>query len=615
MKLKKELGFIDVFCLAVGAMISSGIFILPGVAFERVGPAVFVSYFLAGMLALTGVFSMIELASAMPKAGGDYFFATRSLGPLTGTVSGLLSWFALSLKTSFAIIGIGEIANIIFGLPLVTTAVIACIVFALLNILGVEKAGSFEVLIVSVLLIIMLLFILSGIPHVDMGHFQDFAPRGINSVLLTAGFVFVAYGGLLNIATVAEEIKNPKRNIPLALFSSLLVVVVMYSLMLVITVGVLPAAKLSGSLTPIADAAGVFMGPFGFHLLTAAALLAFVSTANAGIMAASRYPLALSKDGLLPPFVGRISSRFKSPVSAIILTGVLICLSMLLSLETLVKAASTVVIISNILSSISVIILRESHIQNYRPSFKAPLYPWIQIMSIICFFLLILDMGRDVLLISFVLVMVGIIFYFLYGHKNSDREYALLHLIARVTDKEVKVNSHMLEGELRNIIHSRDDVLLDRFDRIVHKSHIIDIEESMNVDEFFSLIASEVSSSVGLSKEEVQKKLYEREEESSTAITSFTAIPHLILEGEGIFDLVLVRAQKGIVFSETSDAVKSIFVLYGSKDERLFHLQALASIAQTILNPEFETRWMKAKSDEALRDVILLSERRRIFEE
>jgi mannitol/fructose-specific phosphotransferase system IIA component (Ntr-type) len=224
-------------------------------------------------------------------------------------------------------------------------------------------------------------------------------------------------------------------------------------------------------------------------------------------------------------------------------------------------------------------------------------------------------MGRDVLLISFALVMVGIIFYFLYGHKNSDREYALLHLIARITDKEVEESSHMLEGELRNIIHSRDDVLLDRFDRIIHKAHVMDIEESMNVDEFFSLIAAKVSPFVELSKEEVRKKLFEREGESSTAITPFTAIPHLIIEGKGLFDLVLVRARKGIVFSDKSDAVKSIFVLCGSRDQRLFHLQALASIAQTILNPEFETRWMDAKSEEALRDIILLSERRRILED
>jgi amino acid transporter/mannitol/fructose-specific phosphotransferase system IIA component (Ntr-type) len=615
MKLKKELGFIDVFCLATGAMISSGIFILPGVAFLRAGPAVFVSYFIAGLLALTGVFSVIELASAMPKAGGDYFFTTRSLGPLTGTVSGLLSWFALSLKTSFAMIGIGEILMIITGIPVLYTALGACVLFAILNIVGVDKAGSFEVLIVGILLAIVLAYIIIGLPHVAVANFEPFAPDGMNSVLLTAGFVFVSYGGLLKIATVSEEIKNPKRNIPLALLSSLFVVVVIYCLMLIVTVGTLPAHVMGGSLTPIADSAKTFMGINGFYLLITAAMLAFISTGNAGIMAASRYPLALSKDRLIPESIAYISKRFQSPVVAIVITAVLIAVSMLLSLETLVKAASTVIILSYILSSISVVILRESHVQNYRPSFMAPFYPWMQLISIICFSLLILDMGQEVLFISFGLVMAGVFFYFIYGHKNSNREYALLHLIARITDKEVRESSFLLEDELRTIIHARDDVNFDRFDRIVDRSIVIDLEESIDADSLFKDIARQIAKDIDQDEARIYDFLKSREAESSTAITPFTAIPHLIIEGKGHFNMILVRACKGITFSKSRDAVKSIFVLYGTRDERLFHLQALASIAQTILNPKFEERWLAAPTDQGIKDVIILSERRRIKED
>ena len=447
-----------------------------------------------------------------------------------------------------------------------------------------------------------------------MAHFEDFAPNGMNSIFLTAGFVFVSYGGLLKIATLAEEIKTPKRTIPLALFASLLVVVVIYCLMLVVTVGVLPAEQLKGSLTPIADAAKVFMGTPGYHLLTAAALLAFISTANAGIMSASRYPLALAKDRLLPSFIGRISSRFQTPWVAILITTIVIGISMVLQLETLVKAASTVVILSYILTNVSVIILRESHIQNYRPSFKAPLYPWVQLVSIFCFSLLILDMGRDVHLISFGLVMAGVLFYFLYGHRNSSNEYALLHLVARITNKEVQESSYMLEDELKNIIHTRDDVSLDRFDRIIDTAVVFDFEEKLTVDEFFKAIAPRIAESIGETEDIIYRNLHEREAESSTAITPFTAIPHLIVDGNGHFNLVLARAQKGVVFSEGRSNVQSIFVLYGSRDQRLFHLQALASIAQTILNPQFQKRWIRARSEQGLKDVILLSERKRIAE-
>ena len=113
-KLKKELTFLDVFCLATGAMISSGLFVLPGIAHAKVGPALFIAYFISGLLALTGVFSQAELVSAMPKSGGAYFFVTRSLGPAIGTIQGLLTWFSLLLKAAFALVGIDAFVRLIF---------------------------------------------------------------------------------------------------------------------------------------------------------------------------------------------------------------------------------------------------------------------------------------------------------------------------------------------------------------------------------------------------------------------------------------------------------------------------------------------------------------------
>ena len=113
--LKKSLNGLDVFCISSGAMISSGIFVLPGIAFEAIGPAVFLAYMLAGILALMGALAIIELSTAMPRSGGDYYYIERSLGPLAGTISGCLSWFALSLKTAFALFGLAEVVHITFG--------------------------------------------------------------------------------------------------------------------------------------------------------------------------------------------------------------------------------------------------------------------------------------------------------------------------------------------------------------------------------------------------------------------------------------------------------------------------------------------------------------------
>src|SRR6056297_3929695 len=129
MELKKEISVLGVFSIATGAMISSGIFILPGLAFSNVGPAVFVSYFIAGLLGLLGILSIIELSTAMPKAVGDFYFINKSLGPLFGTISGFLGWFTLSLKSAFAIFGISEIVYLYSSISPLITSLILCLLF------------------------------------------------------------------------------------------------------------------------------------------------------------------------------------------------------------------------------------------------------------------------------------------------------------------------------------------------------------------------------------------------------------------------------------------------------------------------------------------------------
>ena len=117
MDLKRELTFLDVFCIATGAMISSGLFILPGLAFEHAGPAILISFIIAGLLALMGMLSQAELASAMPKAGGTYFYVMRSMGPGVGTVYGMVTWLSLSLKSAFELAFAGVILGSLIGVP------------------------------------------------------------------------------------------------------------------------------------------------------------------------------------------------------------------------------------------------------------------------------------------------------------------------------------------------------------------------------------------------------------------------------------------------------------------------------------------------------------------
>lgn len=609
MKLKKELNLLDVFCIASGAMISSGLFILPGLAHAQAGPAVIISYLLAGLLAMTGMLSQAELVSAMPKAGGTYFYVTRSMGPAVGTVDGLIEWFSLSLKSAFALVGMAAFTVLIININVHIIALTLCLVFIVINICGIKGAGRTQVFLVLGLLAVLFIYIIRGLPAIKIQYFEPFAAEGVAAIFSTAGFVFVSYGGLLKVTSIAEEVKDPGRTIPLGMIFSLILVTILYILVVFVTSGVLGATELNHSLTPISDGAYVFMGQGGRIALSIAAILAFISTANAGIMAASRYPLALSRDGILPDVLGKIHPRFKTPHIAILITGAFMIVALFLKLNVLVEVASTVLILAYIFSCLSVIILRESHLQNYQPRFHAPLYPWIQIIGIIGLGFLLFEMGREALFISSILILSGLFVYWFYGRIRTEREYALLHLIERITAKELTTRS--LETELKEIITERDDIIKDRFDRIIEESIVIDMENAAKINEFFQLAADTLSEKIKVPSEILLKKFNEREKESTTAISPTLAIPHIIIEGENKFTILLARCRKGIVFSKDTPKVEAVFVLVGTKDERNFHLRALAAIAQVAQDPHFEKRWIAAKSKEALRDIILLGKRRR----
>jgi len=616
MGLKRELSLLGVFCIASGAMVSSGIFILPGLAYSKAGPAVIICYLLAGLLSIPGMLSLAEMTTAMPKAGGDCFTIIRSMGPAVGTIAGLLSWFSLSMKSAFALVGMSVFTVLIVDLNTHAIAVLFCLAFLFINLIGIKEAGRTQVVFVVALLALMLLYIARGLPAVKVENLAPFAPQGLAAVFFTTGLVFVSYAGLLKIASIAEEIKDPARNIPLGMILSLLVVSVIYVLMVFVTAGVMDPIRLSQSLTPISDGAFVFMGPAGKIALAVAAILAFLSTANAGIMTAARSLVPLSNDGLLPSFFGRINARFGTPHNSLFLTGLLIIVALFLRLEILVEAASVVLILTNILSCTSVIILRESRVQNYQPHFRAPLYPWLQIVGIIGFGFLLLEMGTEALAMSFILIIGGLFVYWFYGRIRANREYALLHLVERVIAREFRTGADpgyiSLEAELREIVRERDQIVTDRFDHIIEKSVVLDIGSSVSAQDFFKLAAEKLSARLNVEESVLIQALTERETQSSTVIGANLAIPHIVIEGEHLFDVLVARCKGGIRFSEHESNVTAAFVIAGTRDERNFHLHSLAAIAQIAQDPNFEKKWMEAKNQEALRDIVLLGKRKRV---
>lgn len=607
--LHKNLSTLHVFAIASGAMISSGLFILPGMAHAMAGPGVVWSYFLAGLLASAGALSIAELTTAMPKAGGDYFFITRGFGSGVGTVAGILSWFSLSLKSAFAIVGMATFTAMIVQLHGLVLGGILLVVFVGLNLLGVKEAARAQVVLVAGLFGLLAMYIVVGMPQIRSELLIPFAPYGLDAVFKTTGFVFVSYGGLLNVASIAEEVRKPGRTIPLGLILSLVSVTLCYTLVVVVTSGVVEKETLDGSLIPISEGGQVTLGRLGYVAMSVGAILAFVSTANAGIMAASRYLLALSRDRLLPSPLSRVSRRFHTPHVAVVVTGGVIFASLFLKLYVLVEAASTVLILASALSCLSVVVLRESGLQNYRPAFKAPLYPWLQIGGILGLGFILFEMGIEAYLISAVLILIGFLTFWFYGRKRVSQESALLHMIARLTARELVTGS--LESELKQIIHERDEITLDRFDRLVEEAPVVDVKSHLSADEFFDVAADALAPRLGLDAETIAAMLRCREKEGSTLLGPSLAVPHIVVPGERQFQLLIARANKGVEFSKEASGVKAVFVLAGSRDERNFHLRALAAIAQIVQEKHFQRRWMSASSTQGLRDIALLSQRGR----
>ena len=619
-KLKKDLSLLDVFCIASGSMISSGLFILPAIAYAKIGPASFIAYLIAGIFVIPSLLSKAELSTAMPKAGGDYFFINRSMGAGFGTLAGISAWFSLSFKSAFALLGIGAFATLLFPsitiLQIKLISVSFCAFFCITNIIGTKHAGRLQVYLVISLLIILLIYISKGIFEVKLTNFEPFLHGNVKSIFSTAGLIFISYGGLTKVASVGEETKNPSRNLPLGMISSFVVVTIIYVLAVFVTNGTVGKALLCTNgdpvLTPLTKGASQFMGTAGTILLSVAAMLAFISTGNAGILAASRSPLAMSRDKLIPHFFAKINSRFHTPhISIIFTTLFMITVILFLDLEMLVKTASTMKLLLFSFVNVSVIIMRESGIQNYRPKFRSPFYPWLQIIAVLIYAFLIIEMGVVPLLISSIFVVCGMIWYWFYGRINSNRESALLYIIRKIGAKEI--TAYTLEEELKQIIQERDDIVKDRFDEIIENSIVIDIKKSITKEEFFHLVSEKLETRLSTQKDVIYKKLKEREEESTTVLTDNLAIPHIIVEGNHQFDIVLARCKPGVYFSEDFPEIQTAFIILGTRDERTFHLRSLASIAQIVQNPNFEKKWFHAKNEQALKDAILLGERKRHY--
>lgn len=610
-QLKRELSLIDIFCIAMGAMISSGLFVLPSIAYLETGPSVVVSYFIAGLMMLPAILSKVELVTAMPRAGGNYFFIERSLGTFAGIMGGIADWFSLALKSAFALVGIGAFATLLLpGMAewqIKLISVTFCIMFIIVNLLSVKGTSKLQLGLVFSLLVLLILFIVLGTHRVELTHFVPFVPFGWPKVFATAGLVFISYGGLTKIVGIAEEVRNPAHTLARGLFLAFAIATPLYVLVVFVTVGMLTPTFMARTLTPVSHAAAVFMGRWGELLLSIAAIFAFFTTANAGILAASRTPMAMSRDGLLPDTLHRVHKRFGTPYIAILSTGIFMLIVItFLHIEELAEVASTFILFLFILINLSVILMRASKLRNYQPKFRSPFYPWLQVGGIFMYTFMIFEMGRLALFALMGLILVSLVWYLTYTRGKVKRETALIHLVARITAREIATRT--LEKELREILLERDAIVEDRFDELLKTCPIIELTRPMTRDAFLRYISDILSKRLNMDADIIYERFVQRESQSSTVIHPGLAIPHIIIDGENKFDLIIVRAKPGIDFDGST--VHTVFVLVGTLDERNFYLRALMGIAQIIKHPEFENEWLNARDTDDLRNIALVMRRR-----
>jgi len=590
-------------------MISSGLFILPAVVFAKIGPSVLIAYLIASIFLIPAMLSKAELATAMPKAGGMFFFIDRCMGPKMGTLGGFAAWFSLSFKSAFALIGIGAFTLLLnpgfSELQIKLVAVAFCIIFTIINIIGVKHTGKTQIGLVAVLISLLVFYVIRGSFSAQFSRLIPSTPVGFGSIFAAAGLIFVSYGGLTKIASTAGEVKDPGRNIPLGMFLSWGVVSLLYILVIAVTIALVNPTQLQASLTPISLGARAFLGSGGAIIMGIAALLAFISTANAGLLAASRGPMAMSKDQLIPGFFARISKR-GTPTFSILFTSLFMILVILfLDLENLIKLASTLKILLFLFATLSLIVIRESKVSNYQPKFKSPLYPYIQIAGIVGYGFLIFAMGIVPILITGIFLLCGLAWYHVYAKGKIQREYALLKVVERISG--IKSKGYLLEEELREILLERDDITEERFENLIKNCAVFDLEKSLSQKEFSKKVANALAKRLKIKPERLFKMLLKREKESSIMVRSGLAIPSLMIEGRGKFAIALVRCKKGITFSEDFPPVNAAFIIVSSPDEKILNLHALGWIVEIADETDFETEWFHAKDEEELREIILSS--------
>jgi amino acid transporter/mannitol/fructose-specific phosphotransferase system IIA component (Ntr-type) len=624
-KLKKSLKLFDVFAISTGAMFSSGFFLLPGIAAAQTGPSVILAYFVAGLLILPAMLSKAELATAMPRAGGSYYFIDRAMGPLVGTVGGIGTWLSLVLKTAFALIGMGAYLALYVEVPIKPLAVGLTVAFTGLNIVGAKESSGLQRWLVGILLGVLGYFLAQGLFEIlqvkdrdaVLSELTPFFTDGASGFAATVGLVFVSYAGLTKVASVAEEVQDPDRAIPLGMWLSVITATVVYCVGVFIMVAVLDPNEFRHDMTPVATAAEAFFswipGGGGVLLAVVAAIAAFASTGNAGIMSASRYPLAMGRDHLIPRMFTAVG-RFSTPTMGILVTAASIILTIIIfDVAAVAKLASAFQLLIFGIINLCVIVMRESRLEYYHPGYRSPLYPWVQLVGIIAPIWLIAEMGWLPSLFSLGVIVFGVIWYWYYARARTERHGAIHHVFERLG----RVRDESVDRELRTILGEKGLREEDPFEEVVAGSEILEFENGVTFEQVVSGASDALAKRTGLDAAELAEAFRIESQTGLMPLSRGVAAPNLRHHDIDSPTMVLVRCHDGVALDleesfghlELDRPIHAFVFLVSPENQLGSHLRTLAQVATRVDDEDFVAEWLATRTHDRLRQLLLRDER------
>lgn len=434
--LKRSLGPLSLTFMGVGAIIGTGIFVLTGVAAARyAGPALVLSFVLAGLVSGLAALCYAEFASTVPISGSAYTYSYATLGELVAWIIGWdlileygvgsaavsigwSSYFTDSLKsigiTLPTVLAASPFSGGVINLP---AAIIILLVTALL-IRGTSESAKVNNVIVAIKLAVVLFFLIVGVAHIHSGNWTPFLPFGWRGVLSGAGIIFFAYIGFDTVATSAEEARNPGRDLPLGIILSLLICTVLYIAVAAVLTGMVPFGQLDVA-SPVSHAMILVGLNWAAGLISLGAICGLTTVLIILLFSQSRIFFSMSRDGLLPGIFSRIHPGFRTPFASNLVVGVTVAaLAAFTPIDVVAELTNIGTLAAFVLVSIAVIILRRTQPGLHR-AFRMPLVPALPVLSALGALVLIFSL-RPVTLVRFVVwLAIGLVIYFAYSRRNS----------------------------------------------------------------------------------------------------------------------------------------------------------------------------------------------------